>query len=76
MVGRPRFTTLFLYVCQPFLFRLGSSTSKLAATWSLPSNEECRPPNVNVDGFREGVWVLAGWKISVETYGMGRPQGM
>jgi len=31
--------------------------SRLIATWPLPSSEGCRPLNLDVDGFRAGVWV-------------------
>ena len=56
------FITLEPLCVLTFSFPLGPSTPKLAATWPLPSNEGCRPPSVNVDGFRESVWVLAGGK--------------
>jgi len=36
-------------------------TPKVIATWPLPSSKGCRPPNVNVDGLQEGVWIGGGW---------------
>ena len=36
---------------------LFSSPHKLAANWPLPSNEWCRPPNVNVNGSWSWGWV-------------------
>ena len=52
---------------------LSPHAPKLAATWPLPSNEGCRPPNVNVGGSWDG---LMGWEQVGNTRGdpwYGRP---
>ena len=35
--------------------------TQLIATGPLPSSEGCRPPNVDVNGFREGMQIGGGW---------------
>ena len=46
------FISSFLYVIWPISPFLSPHTPKLAATWPLPSNEGCRPPNVDLN------WIL------------------
>ena len=49
------FISSLLYIFWPISSFLSPHAPKLTATWPLPSNEGCRPPNVDVNGSWDGL---------------------